>query len=540
MTGFLRRFSIRSRLIALAAAPLALLAIVSLVAVTGFTGDTNATEQAARSADIAYDAGQLQYQAADYNGWQTAYAFDVIRGIKGAAEDTAESRKAFLESGTKIDEKIALLDANPDLSEQEKALVAKAKSALAAFKEVDAQVVALYKQGTPEAWTKASDLVLTTEIKNYNDAAAAMSTMVKVAGDTLAADVQNANDTASRNKMLVLVVLLVGIVLVGAFVVVVIRSISSPISELRDRLKDISEGEGDLTARVSEDGEDEITEVSALFNTFVGQIGDIITQVAESANTVAAAAEELSITTRQIASATEEASVQASSVNGLADNVSTNVQAVAAGAEQMGAAITEIARNTTEAARVAQQGLDISAAANQTVTQLGDSSQEIGEVLRVIASVAAQTNLLALNATIEAARAGDLGKGFAVVAGEVKDLARETANATEDISRRVAAIQADAHSAVASVGQIGEAMQNITEYQVVISAAIDEQIATTSDMSRNVADAAAATGDIANEIGGVSEASLSTAAGVSQSLEALQELAHMSGELQSLVGRFRY
>ena len=319
-----------------------------------------------------------------------------------------------------------------------------------------------------------------------------------------------------------------------------IRSISTPIGALRDRLKDISEGEGDLTARVAEDGDDEITEVSALFNTFVGQIGEIIGQVAESANTVAAAAEELSITTRQISSATEEASVQASSVNGLADTVSTNVQAVAAGAEQMGAAITEIARNTTEAARVAQQGLDISAAANQTVVQLGDSSQEIGEVLRVIASVAAQTNLLALNATIEAARAGDLGKGFAVVAGEVKDLARETAMATEDISRRVAAIQTDAQSAVASVGQIGEAMQNITEYQVVISAAIDEQIATTSDMTRNVADAASATSDIAHEIGGVSEASLSTAAGVSQSLEALQELAHMSGELQSLVGRFRY
>ncbi|HET7902515.1 MAG TPA: methyl-accepting chemotaxis protein, partial [Candidatus Nanopelagicales bacterium] len=186
------------------------------------------------------------------------------------------------------------------------------------------------------------------------------------------------------------------------------------------------------------------------------------------------------------------------------------------------------------------QGLDIAASANQTVVQLGDSSQEIGEVLRVIASVAAQTNLLALNATIEAARAGDLGKGFAVVAGEVKDLARETAMATEDISRRVAAIQGDAQTAVASVGQIGEAMQNIAEYQVVISAAIDEQIATTSDMSRNVADAASATSDIANEIGGVSESSLSTAAGVSQSLEALQELAHMSGELQTMVSRFRY
>jgi len=242
----------------------------------------------------------------------------------------------------------------------------------------------------------------------------------------------------------------------------------------------------------------------------------------------------------QISSASEETSVQAGSVSNLAESVSSNVQAVAAGAEQMGAAITEIARNTTEAARVAQHGLDVVSNANETVTKLGESSQEIGEVLRVIAAVAAQTNLLALNATIEAARAGELGKGFAVVAGEVKDLARETAQATEDISRRVSAIQTDAQSAVASVGQIGEAMQGITEFQVVISAAVDEQIATTNETSRNVTNAAAATTDIANDITGVSEASMSTAAGVNQSLQAIQELAVMSSELQSMVGRFRY
>ena len=242
----------------------------------------------------------------------------------------------------------------------------------------------------------------------------------------------------------------------------------------------------------------------------------------------------------QISSASEETSVQAGSVSNLAESVSSNVQAVAAGAEQMGAAITEIARNTTEAARVAQHGLDVVSNANETVTRLGESSQEIGEVLRVIAAVAAQTNLLALNATIEAARAGELGKGFAVVAGEVKDLARETAQATEDISRRVGAIQSDAQSAVASVSQIGEAMQGITEFQVVISAAVDEQIATTNETSRNVTNAAAATTDIANDITGVSEAYMSTAAGVNQSLQAIQELAVMSSELQSMVGRFRY
>ncbi len=219
----------------------------------------------------------------------------------------------------------------------------------------------------------------------------------------------------------------------------------------------------------------------------------------------------------QISSPSEETSVQASSVSDLALTVSSNVQAVAAGAEQMGAAINEIARNTTEAARVAQHGLDVVANANDTVTKLGESSQQIGEVLRVIAGVASQTNLLALDATIEAARAGELGKGFAVVASEVKDLARETAQATEDIDRRVGAIQNDAQCAVASVSQVGESMMGISEFQMVISAAVDEQIATTNEMSRNVAAAADATTNIANDITGVSESSRATAMGVSES-----------------------
>ena len=539
MTAFLRRFTIRVRLIALAVLPLALVAVVALVAVLGFSSDTNATETVAASADVANDAQSLQYQAADYNGWQTAYAFDVLRGVKGAADDTADSRKAFLASGATLQKKLALLEANT-LTADETALVKTAKDAIAAFDETDTQVIDGYRSGTPAGIDKANTLVLTTEITNYNNAAAAMQKLTDLSTAALKTAVSDASADAGHNKVVVLLVLLLGLVLVGVVVLAVIRSITTPLVALRDRLADIADGDGDLTARVEEDGSDEVTEISALFNRFIGQIADIISRVAGTANTVAAAAEELSANTMQISSASEETSVQAGSVSNLAERVSSNVQAVAAGAEQMGAAITEIARNTTEAARVAQHCLDVVSNASETVTKLGESSQEIGEVLRVIAAVTAQTNLLALNATIEAARAGELGKGFAVVAGEVKDLARETAQATEDISRRVGAIQSDAQSAVASVSQIGEAMQGITEFQVVISAAVDEQIATTNEVSRNVTNAAAATTDIANDITGVSEASMSTAAGVNQSLQAIQELAVMSSELQSMVGRFRY
>jgi methyl-accepting chemotaxis protein len=540
MTALLRRFSIRARLIALAVLPLVLIVIVALVAVLGFSSDTSASEKAAAAADIANDAQSLQYQTADYNGWQTAYAFDVARGVKGAAEDTGDSRKAFLVSGQEVQRKLDLLKANTDLSADETANLAKVEAAITAFNDVDKDVIANYRTGTASSIDKANQLVLTSEITNYNAAASNLQKLVDSTTASLKASVADAAASANRNKVIVISVVLLGIILVGLIVLAVIRSITAPLVGLRSRLSDIADGDGDLTARVDEEGNDEVAEISVLFNRFIGQIADIIGRVAGSANTVAAAAEELSANTLQISSASEETSVQASSVSNLAESVSGNVQAVAAGAEQMGAAITEIARNTTEAARVAQHGLEVVTNANDTVTKLGESSQEIGEVLRVIAAVAAQTNLLALNATIEAARAGELGKGFAVVAGEVKDLARETAQATEDISRRVGAIQTDAQSAVASVGQIGEAMQGITEFQVVISAAVDEQIATTNEMSRNVANAAAATSDIANDITGVSEASMATASGVNQSLQAIQELAVMSSELQSLVGRFRY
>jgi methyl-accepting chemotaxis protein len=206
----------------------------------------------------------------------------------------------------------------------------------------------------------------------------------------------------------------------------------------------------------------------------------------------------------------------------------------------MGAAITEISRNTSEAASMAERGREVIGAANDTVRQLGESSMQIGDVLKVISTIAQQTNLLALNATIEAARAGEAGKGFAVVASEVKELARETALATEDISRRVDAIQSDTLSAVSSMEQIGEVILGINEFQVIISAAVEEQIATTNEMSRSVAVAAEASTDIASDIGGVSEASMSTAQGVNESLAALNELAAMSSDLRAMVGRFRY
>jgi methyl-accepting chemotaxis protein len=215
------------------------------------------------------------------------------------------------------------------------------------------------------------------------------------------------------------------------------------------------------------------------------------------------------------------------------------VQTVAAGAEEMGASIREIANNANDAARIAGDAVSLVRDTNATVSQLGDSSRAIGEVVGLITSIAGQTNLLALNATIEAARAGEAGKGFAVVANEVKELAEETARATEDIVRRIEAIQHDTTGAVAAIAQIDEVIGRISDYQTTIASAVEEQTATTNEMSRSVGEAAQGTGSIAESVAMISTVSEETGSDAASARAAADGLVEISGELSRLVGQFR-
>ncbi|SFK44030.1 methyl-accepting chemotaxis protein, partial [Geodermatophilus ruber] len=175
-----------------------------------------------------------------------------------------------------------------------------------------------------------------------------------------------------------------------------------------------------------------------------------------------------------------------------------------------------------------------------TVAKLGESSAEIGNVVKVITSIAEQTNLLALNATIEAARAGEAGKGFAVVANEVKELAQETAKATEDIARRVEAIQKDTGAAVGAIEEISQIVAQISDRQTTIASAVEEQEATTNEMSRSVTEAAGGTTEIASNVTGVSTAAESTTQALTQTRTAVDELSRMAADLRTTVARFNY
>jgi methyl-accepting chemotaxis protein len=326
------------------------------------------------------------------------------------------------------------------------------------------------------------------------------------------------------------------------FAMVVGRLIARAIVRGVSRVRDVcvAMAAGDLTRVAGVTSRDEVGEMGSALDSALVRIRATVATIDGSAAALATAAEQMSNIATQIASSAEESSAQAQAAASSSQQVSGSVETVAAASEEMSASISEISRSANEAVRVVSEAVEIAASTTETVGKLGESSSEIGKVIKVITAIAEQTHLLALNATIEAARAGAAGKGFAVVASEVKELAQETSRATEDISRRVEAIQVDTAGAVVSIGAVAAVIQAISGFQTTIAAAVEEQTATTGEINRNVSMASEGTREIASNIGGVAEAAQLTSRGVSEAEQAATELARMSTGLADLVQQFRY
>jgi methyl-accepting chemotaxis protein len=261
--------------------------------------------------------------------------------------------------------------------------------------------------------------------------------------------------------------------------------------------------------------------------------------LSETVNSVTAAAAELTATAAQMSSNTKRTSDEAILASKASEDVAEGVDTMATNTEEMVASIKEISRSANESAEMSRTASTRAQETNSTVSQLGASSQEIGEVIKVISSIAQQTNLLALNATIEAARAGDAGKGFAVVANEVKELAKQTAKATQDITNKIGAIQKDSQRAVEAIGGIAQAVDKLSSISGTIAAAVEEQTATTNEVSRVVQQASKSVQGISNNIRSVSHAAEEGSISASQTLDASKGLTDLAEKLKEVVEKLK-
>jgi methyl-accepting chemotaxis protein len=297
---------------------------------------------------------------------------------------------------------------------------------------------------------------------------------------------------------------------------------------------------GDLNGKpLTIRSEDEIGQLAGSINTMQKHLQATISAVTRNAGHIATASQKFLSVSRSMQDDSEKASTQSQAVSEATEEVNMNLDTVATATEQMSTTIRDIAKNATESARIAGEARKRAADTNAMVTKLGNSTAQIGQVIKVVTSIAQKTNLLALNATIEAARAGEVGAGFAVVATEVKELAKQTANATQEIAKTIEAIRVDANAAIEAISRIDGIISQVDSISTTIAAAVEEQSATTDQMSSSLTGAARSSRGVAENIRSVAQVTQSTSQGTADLQKSAAELSQMSSDLHELVSQFK-